>query len=95
MSDPSELKVELDGGKYTVVLGDHGAKFKAYRYREEWRDLTGDNLVMSLVHRVDELQTEVENQNALIDSIAEAANMAGYDCIASLITALRAGKVTA
>ena len=46
------IKVKVDDDKYTVLFPtepqDHG-NFRALRYGEEWRDLTGDNLIYNLV----------------------------------------------
>lgn len=55
-------KIELLDGKYTVQH-DNGTNFKALRYGEEWRDLTGDGLVLALVQRIEELQEEIEDIN--------------------------------
>ncbi len=50
-------KLTLDNGKYTIVNGlGEGKGFKALRYGEEWRNLAGDNLVLSLFQEVMELQ---------------------------------------
>jgi len=40
--------IVLEGGKYTVQH-DNGSDFKALRYGEPWRSLTGDGLILSLV----------------------------------------------
>lgn len=42
-------KIELDG-KYTVVLTNNGGSFRALRYGEEWRDLTGDDMALSMFY---------------------------------------------
>lgn len=55
-------KIHLQDGKYTVQH-ENGANFKALRYGEEWRDLTGDGLVLALVQRIEELQHEIEDIN--------------------------------
>lgn len=48
-------KVTVADGKYTVEH-TNGTNFKAYRYGEEWRDLTGDGLVLALVQKIEELE---------------------------------------
>ena len=53
----------LEGGKYTVI-NDHGI-VKAERYREPWRDLTGDGLVLALVQEVERLTFELANKETL------------------------------
>lgn len=50
-----ETRIELEGGKYTV-LHKCGLNFRALRYGEEWRDLTGDGLILALVQRIEELE---------------------------------------
>lgn len=57
-------KIDLLGGKYTIQH-DNGANFKALRYGEEWRDLTGDGLVLALVQRIEELQLQLTSGAAL------------------------------
>jgi hypothetical protein len=49
--------IELD--KYTV-LHDNGANLRALRHGEPWRDLCGDNLIMALIQRIEELEEEVD-----------------------------------
>lgn len=48
-------RIDLRGGKYTVQH-NNGANLKALRYGEEWRDLTGDGLVLALVQKIEELE---------------------------------------
>jgi cell division protein FtsB len=50
------LKLELAEGKYTYIY-ENGNQ-RALRYGEEWRDLTGDNLVYFLAHELDQLRQE-------------------------------------
>ena len=52
-----KLRVTIEGGKYTVVQTEIGG-LVALRYGEDWRDLTGDNLVFCLACRVDELDKD-------------------------------------
>ena len=53
-------RIELDDGKYTVIneLGKGGG-LKALRYGEEWRNLAGDNLILAMFHKIEELQEEL------------------------------------
>lgn len=48
--------ITLCDGKY-VVQHDNGMNFKALRYGEEWRSLTGDGLVLAMAQRITELET--------------------------------------
>jgi hypothetical protein len=43
------------------VHNDKPYVFKALRYGEEWRDLTGDNLVLQMFFRIQELEEENKN----------------------------------
>ncbi len=47
----------LEGGKYEVIF-DKG-KLTALRWGEPWRDLTGDNLVLSMVQEIARLKTDL------------------------------------
>ena len=55
------IKVKVDDDKYTVFLPtepqDH-RNFRALRYGEEWRDLTGDNLIYNLAYELNEARAE-------------------------------------
>ena len=48
----------LDGGKYEVILDqtDGTFNFHTLRYDEEWRDFTGDNLVLCMFQRIQYLE---------------------------------------
>lgn len=53
-------KLDVFDGKYTVVLNETSPfEFKALRYGEEWRSLTGDNLVLGLVYKIQELEEQL------------------------------------
>jgi len=45
--------VILDSEKYEVILDQSYGEFNfhALRYGEEWRDLTGDNLVLAMFNK--------------------------------------------
>lgn len=51
--------VTVGEGKYTVRVHPDG-RMDALRYGEEWRELTGDGMVMALVH-------EIQSLRALLD----------------------------
>lgn len=50
--------IKLDDGKYEVVLDqtNNTFDFHALRHGEQWRHLTGDNLVLSMFQRIQELE---------------------------------------
>lgn len=59
MSVPqNEFRVTTSDGKYTVVLPEGGG-LHALRYGEPWRDLVGDNLVLTLAQDVETLRQKV------------------------------------
>lgn len=49
------MKTEIKVGEYTVIH-ENGTNFHALRHGEPWRDLTGDNLVLALVSRIEQLE---------------------------------------
>lgn len=49
------MKTEIKVEKYTVIH-ENGTNFHALRHGEKWRDLTGDNLVLALVSRIEQLE---------------------------------------
>jgi len=54
--------------KYIIQLIDNGKQFKAYRYGEEWRDLTGDGLILAMFQRIQELQTDADNLHSWVQA---------------------------
>jgi hypothetical protein len=54
-------RITVNDGKYTVIVDNSApGTFRALRYGEEWRDLTGDGLVLSLCHAILDLQERLE-----------------------------------
>lgn len=49
------MKTEIKVGEYTIIH-ENGTNFHALRHGEKWRDLTGDNLVLALVSRIEQLE---------------------------------------
>lgn len=68
MSHPeNQTRIELEGGKYTVCH-TNGADFHALRHGAQWRDLTGDGLVLAAAQ--DERKTfevEIPDISAIYD----------------------------
>ena len=54
--------VKLDDGKYEVIFDQNGCRsdFYALRYGESWRDLTGDNLVLAMFYRIQNLEEQLQ-----------------------------------
>jgi len=53
--------VILDSGKYEVILDQDGSKFNfhALRYGEQWRDLIGDNLILAMFYKIQDLEDKL------------------------------------
>lgn len=60
-----EMVVVLAGGKYEV-RHTNGTNLRALRYGERWRDVRGDNLVLALVQRIEELEDHQRAQPASV-----------------------------
>lgn len=41
--------MDFDNGKYTVVFEEHTGNLYALRHGKPWRDLTGDQLILSML----------------------------------------------
>lgn len=70
------LKVDVEGGKYTVIQ-EQGGTLKALRHGEEWRDLCGDNMVYCLAVELEEARkrlNEIHNW-AVCGAIATPEDM--------------------
>ena len=52
----------LQQGKYTIIQNLDAGVFKCLRYDEEWRDLIGDNLILALCQRIQDLESELKRQ---------------------------------
>lgn len=50
-----ELRVSVDNGKYTIVMPETGG-LHCLRYGEEWRNLTGDGMVLAMAYEIDRLR---------------------------------------
>ena len=53
-------KLELENGKYTIIEDLNKGKFEALRYGDDWRSLIGDNLILALVYKVQELEEKLK-----------------------------------
>lgn len=52
------MRVDVCGGKYTVVFGSDN-RLHALRYGEEWRNCVGDNLIYYLAVELEEARLKV------------------------------------
>jgi len=62
------LQVEVNDGKYTVIIYDNG-RLEARRYGENWRWLTGDNLVFCLATELFEAREKINRLEAKVDDL--------------------------
>lgn len=83
-------KTVVKVGEYEISH-NNGNNFIAYRNGDRWRDLTGDNLILALVSRIDQLercftaptpemvQAGLAEAQRWLDEQAEDQNMRGED----------------
>jgi hypothetical protein len=64
------VNVKLPDGKYTIVQ-DATGRTKVLRYNAEWRDVTGDNVILACAYRIDELERELAAAQARIKRLEE------------------------
>lgn len=57
------MNIKLDNGKYEIIVNKDGT-VKCLRYGEEWRDITGDGMVLAMAYEIDRLKD-------IIDSLTE------------------------
>ena len=60
MSTGYEYDVMVGEGKYRVVAETGMQSFRALRHGKEWRDLTGDGMVLALVQEIDQMRSALE-----------------------------------
>ena len=60
------LDVTIEDGKYRIILPPGGG-MKCLRYGEEWRDLTGDKLVLLLAMEVRALRSVLGTVMSKVD----------------------------
>lgn len=53
------MKFETEDKKYKVVFNGDTGELVAYRYGEMWRNLCGDNLVLAMLSRINDLEEEL------------------------------------
>lgn len=53
----NKLSITVYDGKYTVIHDERG--LRALRYGEEWRDCTGDGLILALAQEIETLREQV------------------------------------
>lgn len=53
------MSIKLDG-KYELIHNENTGTIKCLRYGKEWRDLTGDGMVLSMIYEIERLKEENE-----------------------------------
>lgn len=53
------FELSMENGKYITTIDNHG-RIIVYRHGEYWRDLTGDNYILSLLHLIEDQQNKIE-----------------------------------
>jgi len=53
-------RLVLNYGKYEIIMSKDMSTFEALRYSEPWRNLVGDNLILALVQRIQDLEEQEE-----------------------------------
>ncbi len=73
----NSLRIELDNGKYTYIFDQN--KHIALRHGEQWRDLTGDNLILSMAFKIEDLQEKVTELSKEKEVMRQAIESAVFD----------------
>lgn len=60
-------KIELENGKYTILHDESHGGITVLRYREPWRNETGDKLMLAMTQRILELENEVAEMKETYD----------------------------
>ena len=61
----SELNVTICDGKYTIIQASNGG-IRVLRYGEEWRDVTGDNVIGGLAWELQEARDRIKQLDDII-----------------------------
>lgn len=65
--------ITLGEGKYTIIY-DKNSQYpvKCLRYGQDWKDLTGDNLIFYLCNKITELTERLADKEIEIEELEEA-----------------------
>lgn len=69
----SETRVDVDNGKYTVVMPDKGGLY-ALRHGEQWRDYVGDSLVWCLAAELRDAREKIKEDKQRLQSMINLTN---------------------
>lgn len=62
------MQIYTDDRKYETILDEDTGRITILRHGEEWRDETGDNYILSLIHLIEQMRddyTELHYENEL------------------------------
>ena len=65
----SETRIDLEGGKYTVIHNDDGVGLHALRHGSPWRSLLGDGLVLAMAQEIETLRAARVDLLVLADAV--------------------------
>jgi hypothetical protein len=71
------MKVDIDNGHYTVAFDEQAGRLSALRYGQEWRDCTGDNLLLLMAMEVDRLRDQVMDLRGHVHRLEESDAFGG------------------
>ena len=60
------MKISLENGKYEVIFNEKDGRLSVYRYGEFWSDETGNNLLLTMIQRIKDLEDELDSTISVI-----------------------------
>ena len=73
----SGVNISICDGKYTVIQAPTGTT-RVLRYGEEWRDVTGDNVIGGLAWELQEARDRIKRLEDAGDYLCAAAAFMGW-----------------
>lgn len=52
------MQIYTDDRKYETILDEDTGRIAVLRHGEEWRDETGDNYILSLIHLIEQMRDD-------------------------------------
>lgn len=59
------IRVSICDGKYTIVQ-DSSGRTNVLRYGGEWRDVTGDNVILGATYEIERLREQVKRLESIL-----------------------------
>ena len=73
----SGVNISICDGKYTVIQAPTGTT-RVLRYGDEWRDVTGDNVIGGLAWELQEARERIKRLEEAGDALCAAAAFMGW-----------------